>query len=99
MLETAKMAKILSRLTKKADDECRTLDQTILDNAARTSKEKSNSPKVEGLQSPMSVNGSIKPLRGLSPQLVNPHPPGSVNTVAGVKRPRETEGANPPATK
>jgi hypothetical protein len=98
-LETAKMAKILTRLTKKADTKCKTLAQTILDNAAAATKEKSGNPKLEGSQSPRSVNGTTNPSRTLSPQVIIPHPAGSVNAVAGVKRPRETEAATPLATK
>ena len=99
MLETAKMAKILARLIKKANDECRTLAQTILDNAATANDEKSSNPKVEGPQSPISVNGTTNPSRGLSPQVAIPHLTGPVNAVAGVKRPRDTEAAIPSATK
>jgi hypothetical protein len=99
MLETAKMAKILVRLTKKADNQCKTLAQTILENAATTSKEKSNKSKLEGPQSPASVNGTTKPSQGPIPQVATPHPQGSVTAVAGVKRPREAEGGIPPATK
>jgi phage FluMu protein Com len=88
MLETAKMAKILVRLTKKADNQCKTLAQTILENAATTSKEKSNKSKLEGPQSPASVNGTTKPSQGPIPQVATPHPQGSVTAVAGVKRPR-----------
>jgi hypothetical protein len=93
------MAKILTRLTKKADDECKTLAQTILDNAAAASKEKSSNPKLENPQSPISANGITKPSRTLSPQVGIPNPAASTSTVAGVKRPRETEAAIPPATK
>jgi hypothetical protein len=98
-LETAKMAKILTRLTKKADTECKTLAQTILDNAVAATKEKSSNSKLEGSQSPRSFNGTTNPSRTLSPQVVIPHASGSVNTVVGVKRPRETEAVIPPATK
>jgi hypothetical protein len=99
MLETAKMAKILVRLTKKADNDCKTLAQKILENAAAATKEKSGKSKLEGPQSPASVNGTTKPPQGPSPQVAIPPPQGSVTAVAGVKRPRETEGGIPPATK
>ena len=93
------MAKILTRLTKKADNHCKTLAQAILDNAANANKEKSNQPKAEGLQSPISVGGPLKTSRGQSPQVIISHPAGSMNAVAGVKRPRETEAAILQATK
>ena len=93
------MAKILTRLTKKADNQCKMLAQIILDNAAAATREKSGNPKLEGPQSPAWVNGTTKPFRTLSPQVVIPHPAGSLSTVAGVKRPREAEAAVPPITK
>src|SRR5437764_905570 len=93
------MAKILTRLTKKADDDCKKLAQTILDNAAAASKGKLGNTKPEDTHSPMSANGTPKPPRTLSPQVGIPNPAAAANTVAGVKRPRETEAAVPLATK
>ena len=93
------MAKILTRLTKKADNHCKALAQAILDNAAIANMEKSNQPRAEGLRSPISVNGPLKTSRGQSPQVIIPHPAGSVNAVAGVKRSRDTEAAILQATK
>ncbi len=91
MLETAKMTKILVRLTKKANTEPKELAQIILDNATAATKTNMVSVKSEGPYSPASVNGTTNSARKVSPQ-----PAG---TVAGIKRPRDTEVAALPATK
>ena len=96
MLEKTKTAKILLRLTKKAGKEAKELSQSILDNAAAVVKDKSSNEKSEAPDSPKSVNGTVPEPRKIAPLVVISRQPES---VAGVKRPRESEVSNLPATK
>ena len=56
MLEKSRLDKVLPRLVKRGDDKGRPLAQTILDNAARVSKQKATSGKGGQVQQ---VNGSV----------------------------------------
>lgn len=96
MLETAKMTKILGRLTKKAEEQCRTLAQNILNNAALATTTKLGAVKLEGPPSPSSANGTTNTSRNLSPQVAGA---SSTGLVAGTKRPRDAEGTSLPFTK
>ncbi|KAJ5692678.1 hypothetical protein N7462_002101 [Penicillium macrosclerotiorum] len=83
LLQKTNMAKLLPRFVKKGSPSVKELAQTILDNAAASSKRKQNNTKSGKEDSPTKNSARDSP---------------SVE-LAGYKRPRDGESNVPPATK
>ncbi|KAL5333347.1 hypothetical protein BJX70DRAFT_403688 [Aspergillus crustosus] len=88
-LQKTNIAKLLPRFTKKGSAEVKSLAQTILDNAAVSTKRKQENGK------PGSKEGS--PAKPLVPQATAVD--GARRDISGAKRPREADVNGQPATK
>lgn len=90
MLEKTKNDKILTRFVKKGGDVIKKLSQTILQNAAQSTRK-----KAESLKS--ALNGSDAPNGSDNTEAISKA--SRPESLSGVKRPRELDSAEPPPVK
>ncbi|KAK2809044.1 hypothetical protein FQN50_004097 [Emmonsiellopsis sp. PD_5] len=94
MLEKTKNDKILTRFVKKGGNVIKELAQTIISNAAESTKRKAEMAKAPAKQYGAFYEPNMVPMH---PEIVIRNPPDLTN--AGTKRPREPDNGGSPSTK
>lgn len=93
VLARTKIEKVLPRLLKKGDDECKALAQKVLSNAAAISKHKNGDGKSLQNQETKEKSSKVIPIAKLP--LENSRP----SSVAGIRKPRTENAVEQPVKK